>query len=90
MQLLITDPNGTIATVLSYFPFTSFMVLLIRNSFGALPLPELILGIFTSVVYVVAAMYIAMKLFELGCLMYNRRPSLKEVLGYMNIKPFKK
>lgn len=86
MQVLITSPNGTLATVLSYFPFTSFMVLLIRNSFGALPLLELILGIVTSIIYVVVAMFLALKLFELGCLMYNRRPSFKEVLGYFKSK----
>lgn len=86
MQMLITNPNGIVAVVLSYFPFTSFMVLLIRNSFGALPLTELIIGIVTSVLYVVGAMFIALKLFELGCLMYNRRPSFKEMLGYMKFK----
>ena len=77
------SPNGIIARVLSYFPFTSFMVLLIRNSFGALPTTELIIGICTSILYVVLAMVIALKLFELGCLMYNRRPSFKEILGYL-------
>lgn len=83
MQVLITDPMGTLATVLSYFPFTSFMVLLIRNSFGALPVLELVIGIVASIVYVVVAMIIALKLFEVGCLMYNRRPSAKEAISYL-------
>lgn len=82
MQILITSPNGVLSTVLSYFPFTSFMVLLMRNSFGALPTLELVIGIVTSIIYVVVAMFLALKLFELGCLMYNRRPSLKEMLSY--------
>ena len=80
MQILVTNPNGTIAIVLSYFPFTSFMILLIRNSFGALPLHELIIGICTSILYVIVSIFLAFKLFELGCLMYNRRPSFKEIL----------
>jgi len=82
MQILLTNPNGVLSIVLSYFPFTSFMVLLIRNSFGALPTLELIIGIATSIIYVVIAMFLALKLFELGCLMYNRRPSFKEMLSY--------
>ncbi len=86
MQLLITNPNGIVAIVLSYFPFTSFMVLLIRNSFGALPTLELVIGLITSVVYVIIAMFMALKLFELGCLMYNRRPSFKEMLGYLRVR----
>ena len=83
MQALITNPTGPLAVVLSYFPFTSFMVLLIRNSFGALPLNELLIGLGTSLVYVGIAMFLALKLFELGCLMYNRRPSFKEMISYL-------
>jgi len=86
MQVLITNPDGVIAVVLSYFPFTSFMVLLIRNSFGALPPLELMIGICTSILYVVVAMIVATKLFELGCLMYNRRPSFKEMLLLLKLK----
>ena len=82
MGLLITDLNGSISVFLSYFPFTSFMVLLIRNSFGALPPAELIIGICTSILYVILSMIVALKLFELGCLMYNRRPSFKEILEF--------
>ncbi len=83
MQALITNPMGPLAVVLSYFPFTSFMVLLIRNSFGALPTLELIIGVVASIIYVVVAMLIALKLFEVGCLMYNRRPSAKEAISYL-------
>ncbi len=83
MQALITNPMGPLAVVLSYFPFTSFMVLLIRNSFGALPTLELVIGIVASIIYVVVAMMIALKLFEVGCLMYNRRPSAKEAISYL-------
>lgn len=86
MSWLITDPNGSISVFLSYFPFTSFMVLLIRNSFGALSSTELIIGICTSILYVVLAVLTAFKLFELGCLMYNRRPSFEEILKYFKKK----
>ena len=86
MQILLISPNGPLSIALSYFPFTSFMVLLIRNSFGALPTVELIIGICTSIIYVVVAMFLALKLFELGCLMFNRRPSFKELIGYLRIK----
>jgi ABC-2 type transport system permease protein len=83
MQALITNPMGPLAVVLSYFPFTSFMVLLIRNSFGALSTLELIIGVVASIIYVVVAMLTALKLFEVGCLMYNRRPSAKEAISYL-------
>ena len=79
MQIFITNPSSILAKVLSYFPFTSYMVLLMRNSLDALPTTELIIGIILSILYVFVAMFIAMRMFELGCLMYNRRPTFKEL-----------
>ncbi len=83
MQMLITDPNSLLSKIFSYFPFTSFMILLLRNSIGALSVLELIIGICTSIIYVLIALYLSLKLFELGCLMYNRRPSLKDIFKYL-------
>lgn len=83
MQMLITDPNSLLSKIFSYFPFTSFMILLLRNSIGALSVQELIIGICTSIIYVLIALYLSLKLFELGCLMYNRRPSLKDIFKYL-------
>ena len=82
MQSLITEPSSLLAKVFSYFPFTSFMILLVRNSLGVLTPWELGIGIATSIIYVVLSIYIALKLFELGCLMYARRPSFKEIISY--------
>ncbi|MDD3475043.1 MAG: ABC transporter permease [Candidatus Dojkabacteria bacterium] len=82
MQSLITEPNSLLAKIFSYFPFTSFMILLTRNSLGVLSVEELIIGIFTSIIYVAIAIFLASKLFELGCLMYNRRPTFAEIVKY--------
>lgn len=82
MQILITDPSGKLAQIFTYFPFTSHMILLVRNSLGALTTPELILGLVVSTIYSAIALWLALKLFELGCLMYNRRPTSKEIWMY--------
>jgi ABC-2 type transport system permease protein len=82
MQILITSPSGKLAQFFSYFPFTSHMILLVRNSLGALTTVELILGIAASTIYSAIALWVALKLFELGCLMYNRRPTTKEIFMY--------
>ncbi len=83
LQTLMTQPDSLLAKIFSYFPFTSFMTLLLRNSFGKLSPEELTLGIVMSILYVLLALFVSMKLFELGCLMYNRRPTLKEIIGYL-------
>jgi ABC-2 type transport system permease protein len=83
MQVLIIDPSGLLAKVFSYFPFTSYMILIMRNSLAALDMYELVLGIVLTTAYSIAAIFIAFKLFELGCLMFNRRPTFKEVVREM-------
>jgi hypothetical protein len=59
------------------------MIFLVRNSLGVLSTGELLLGILVTSAYVFIALKAALKLFELGCLMYNRRPSSKETLEYI-------
>ena len=88
MQILVMEPSGTLAKIFTYFPFTSHMILLVRNSLGALSIGELILGIFVTTLYGFIALWLALKMFELGCLMYNRRPSFKEILGYLSPKKY--
>lgn len=82
MQILITDPTGKLSQFFTYFPFTSHMILLFRYSLGAISNIGLITGLIVTTIYGILALWIALKLFELGCLMYNRRPSFKEIFSY--------
>lgn len=86
MQILITDPAGKLSQFFTYFPFTSHMILMVRNSLGAISSTELITGLVVTSVYVIIALWLALKLFELGCLMYSRRPSFQEILSYLKIQ----
>lgn len=83
ITLLLSDPNGTAAMIASYFPLTSPLVLLIRNSLGALSPAETIISILVVFIYVVGAFWLSVKLFDLGALMYNRRPTWKEVVAVL-------
>jgi ABC-2 type transport system permease protein len=80
ITILIADPNGPLAIFTSYFPLTAPMILLIRNSLQALSPAESVLGVVVMLAYVAIAFWAATKMFDLGSLMYNRRPSAKEVL----------
>ncbi|HPR91829.1 MAG TPA: ABC transporter permease [Candidatus Dojkabacteria bacterium] len=83
IQSILLDPNSSVSKVFTYFPFSSYMVMMIRKSLGTLPDNELILGMVLCLLYVIIAILIAYKLFELGCLMYNRRASSKEMIEFL-------
>ncbi|MGI6423213.1 MAG: ABC transporter permease [Candidatus Dojkabacteria bacterium] len=83
IQPLIMEPESLISRIFTYFPFSSYMVAVLRNSLGTLPPRELVLTIVFGIVYVVIAIAISYKLFEIGCLMYNRRPTIKEIMIFL-------
>jgi len=80
ITFLVSEPNGILARILSYFPLTAPMIFIVRNSLIQLTWYELAIGIILVAVYVMISFYLAVKFFNLGALMYIRKPSLKEVI----------
>jgi len=78
-SILIAEPTGTIARVVSFTPFTAPLILIFRSSIGALSGWESILGIVTMIAYVAIGFYLAFKLFEIGSLELSKRISFKSV-----------
>ncbi len=83
VQSLIMEPNSLISRVFTYFPFSSYMVSVLRNSLSTLPSNELIITLVLGVIYVIVAILVAYRLFEIGCLMYNRRPTFREIIMFL-------
>lgn len=83
ITMIISDPAGDLAKVLSFFPYTSSFVLLFRNALGALSTAEVILGIFLLLLYCLISIYLAFKLFEIGALEYSKKVSVKNLKGVL-------
>ncbi|MBU0612814.1 ABC transporter permease [Patescibacteria group bacterium] len=75
--ILIAEPAGSIAKIVSYTPFTAPLILLFRSSVDALSPLESILGIVAVSAYVLIGFFFAFKLFELGSLEVNKKISFK-------------
>lgn len=80
-SIILADPSGTVAKIVSYFPFTAPMILLFRYTLGELKPLELILTSILVMLYAVITFLIAVKLFEFGSLEYNKRISFKNLLA---------
>jgi ABC-2 type transport system permease protein len=81
-QMVLNDPNGSLATWLSIIPFTSPIIMMVRLPFGVhysevlLSMGMLILGfIFTT--------WAAGKIYRTGILMYGKRPTWREMLRWL-------
>ena len=76
------DPNGIVAQIFSYFPFTSPIVMLMRIPNGV-PVYEQIISLtilFSSVVFMI---WIAAKIYRIGILMYGKKLTYGELIKWL-------
>lgn len=76
---LMFHPNSTLAYVMSYFPLTSPLTVLIRQSVTVIPAWQMALHVALLVVFAVFSIWFAGKAFRLGMLQYGRKITLKEI-----------
>ena len=76
------DPNGIVAQIFSYIPFTSPIVMLMRIPNGV-PLYEQIISLtilFSSVVFMI---WIGAKIYRIGILMYGKKVTYGEIIKWL-------
>ncbi len=72
------DPHGSVATVFSYIPLTSPIVMLMRIPFGV-AWYEILISMLILVGSVIGVTWIGAKIYRVGILMYGKKPSYKEI-----------
>ena len=78
------DPNSTLAVVLSFLPpVNPFFMLLRMASTQPPPLWQVWLSIAVGVASVVAAVWVAAKVFRIGLLMYGKPPNFRTMLRWV-------
>lgn len=75
---VIGNPHGVVATVFSYIPLTSPIVMLMRIPFGV-AWWEVLISILILVGSVFGVTWIGAKIYRVGILMYGKKPSYKEI-----------
>ncbi len=79
VQLVAGNPRGPIAQVLTLIPFSSPILMPMRYLLkGTTPL-ELALSMAILLVTLLAAVWVAGRIYRIGILMYGKRPSLREL-----------
>lgn len=73
LTFFFQNPDGTIPVVLSFFPLTAAVSIVLRLGMGALPTWQLWASIAIQIVSVLVVMWIGAKAFRLGMLMYGKR-----------------
>ena len=83
LEVLIRDPNGTTARILSYFPLTSAVTMMIRIGSGGYSWWEIPLTLGILAVSVWITLRFAARIFRTALLMYGKRPTFVEIFRWM-------
>lgn len=83
LQMIIQQPDSTLAVVLSYIPFTSPMVMLIRTLTGNVALWQIALSLLLLALAVFAMIKLAAKIFRVGILMTGKNFTFKDVFVWI-------
>jgi ABC-2 type transport system permease protein len=75
-----SSPNATWMKVLSYFPFWTSMLMLVRLALGTVAWWEIVMTVALMLVVISACTWFAARLYRYGVLMYGQRPGLKQLV----------
>jgi ABC-2 type transport system permease protein len=81
-SVLIQNPSGMLARILSYIPFFTPTTMLVRLGVSSPPLWEIILTMSILAITGFILIKLASKIFRVGMLMYGKNMSLKEILKW--------
>jgi ABC-2 type transport system permease protein len=79
VMVIIPDPDGTVATIFSYFPPTSIITFGIRSLVMVVPTWQVIVSMIISLLGGIALTWLAGRAFRLSMLRYGQRLSVREL-----------
>jgi ABC-2 type transport system permease protein len=82
----IQNPDSSIVKVLTYIPFTTPAIMLLKFNIRPVPLPEIFLTISTMLFSIAIVILITAKIFSAGILSYGKMPKLKEIFHWLKEK----
>lgn len=78
-SLLVSNPDGTVAQVLSYIPVTAPTTILIRLSAGNVSAAEVAASLLVITASAFVLLWVSARVFRAGLLLYGQRMTLKNV-----------
>ncbi|MEM9987266.1 MAG: ABC transporter permease, partial [Bacteroidota bacterium] len=83
---LIQNPNGSFATFISLFPFSSPVSMLLRLSLTEVPWYEIVLSLVLLIATFLGCVWVAGRIYRTGILMYGKKPTFKEIFRWVGYR----
>ncbi|MGB2762319.1 MAG: ABC transporter permease [Minisyncoccales bacterium] len=85
-QFIMMAPNSMVAKIFTYFPYSSPFITMMRLPLTEVPFHEIALSIVILIISISIITKLSGKIFRMGMLMYGKRASLREVVGFFKEK----
>ena len=82
----IQNPGSTLIKVLSYIPFTSASIMMLRLKIETIPVGEILSVVLIMLITIYLTIIFSSKLFKIGILSYGKRPAIKELIRWIREK----
>jgi ABC-2 type transport system permease protein len=79
LAVILIDPNGVLSVILSLFPLTAPLTLLMRYGMTNVPLWQILTAIALLALSTVGAMWLAGRIFRIGMLRFGQRVNISEI-----------
>jgi ABC-2 type transport system permease protein len=76
---LFTNPNALVARIFSFFPLTAPTMMMLRLPLAEVPWVDIVGSIALLILSIPVALWVGAKLFQVGLLIYGKRPTLREI-----------
>ncbi|WP_263383651.1 ABC transporter permease [Granulicella arctica] len=83
LSVVIPNPDGAAATVLSFIPFCTPLIMYLRISMGHPSGVQIASSIALMIVTIYGILWIASRIYRVGILMYGKKPSLPEIIRWL-------
>lgn len=82
-QFIITSPDSLFAQILTYFPYTSPFITMMRLPLVDVSWMEIATSIVILVISIGVITKLAAKIFRIGMLVYGKRPGFRDIFRYL-------
>ncbi|MGA7614815.1 MAG: ABC transporter permease [Thermoanaerobaculia bacterium] len=80
---VLKNPNGTLATVLSLFPFFTPILMYMRIAAQTPPMWQIGLSVVIMLATIFLMIWIVAKIYRVGILMYGKKPTIPELVRWL-------
>lgn len=85
IQPIMENPDSTIASIASLFPFFTPILMIVRLASTQVPAWEIILAVLLQILTFIAALWVAGRIYRIGILMTGKKPKLTDLIKWIKM-----